>query len=135
MTDNFNVDISADEAAGEVTVDKRPVTVTPILEDKVYDGEKLTSCKTKITSGSLVDGHTVVSSFESDSENVGEYTWKLSEIPLKIMAGDVDVTDNYKITYGENATAKITERTVYIIPDLSTDEGRRRRSDSGIYQR
>ncbi|MGM9643947.1 MAG: hypothetical protein ACI3X1_02565 [Eubacteriales bacterium] len=122
VTNNFNVDISADETAGTITIDKRPITVTPILKDKVYNGEKLKSTETEITSGTLVDGHTVVASFESSHADVGTYSWDLSETSLKIMAGGVDVTGNYEITYGKNATAKITERKVYIIPDISNHE-------------
>ena len=126
VTDNYEIIFGEDTAS----ITRRPVTLTPVLKGKVYDGNTLTSDVTVPQEEDLVNhvglltslGHRVVTVFESDSVNAGTYTWDLSKTPLKIMAGEADVTDNYEITYGKNATAEITERTVYIMPEISNSE-------------
>ena len=114
VTNNYAITYGEDTAS----ITARPVTITPVLEDKVYDGKKLTSNEKAITSGTIVDGHTVsVTTYTSSSENVGTYTWTLVSGSVKIKSGEDDVTANYAITYGED-TASITARPVTITPVL-----------------
>ncbi len=124
VTDNFVINITDAQTLGKVTILKRPINVDPVLVDKVYDGMTLTS-NTAISvkedvenSIGLIEGHTIIASFESSDTVAAEYTWALSSADVIIMSGDSDVTGNYEITCG-TASANITKRPITVTPVLA----------------
>ena len=99
VTFNYNVKCEW----GRLEIEKRPVTFKADDVIKVYDGEAHSSVKGSITGGELVDGH-YAGEFNISGEmtDVGEPV-SATITSMKIFKpddnGDIDVTDNYQISY------------------------------------
>ncbi|HYH58381.1 MAG TPA: MBG domain-containing protein [Thermoleophilaceae bacterium] len=105
-SDNYDLTF----AAGELTVTKRPLTVTADDKTKAYgnDDPALTH---GITSGSLVDGDTLTGAVDRDSgEDVGAYA---------ITRGTLDAGGNYDLTF-INGDLTITKRAITVTADDKT---------------
>lgn len=109
-TENYTVTVTK---YGDLTVTRRPVTVTTGTKQQVYDGTVL-KCET-VTAVGLVGGHEVKAELwagvrdvrYSGDEVIGVY----NTATLKIYDGDTDITANYEIeeVWG---TLTITKRPV-----------------------
>ncbi|QVK18994.1 hypothetical protein KHQ81_04600 [Mycoplasmatota bacterium] len=113
VTSNYN--ITYDNGTLEVT--PRPITIKPEDVTKVYDGTELTSGVAEVTSGSLVNGHTITITTSGSQTNVG--TSKNSILTVTIDDGGTDVTSNYDITY-EDGSLEVTVRPITIKPEDAT---------------
>lgn len=100
VTKNYSIGLT-----GSVSVEPRPLIVTPLGAEKTYDGKPLKCSGYKIESGALADGH-YIAYYETTSEygeseqlNAGSLDIRMSSVVIKDIYGD-EVTDNYAISYG-----------------------------------
>ncbi len=110
-----NYDITYVDGSLEVTA--RPITIKPEDATKVYDGTELTSDVTEITSGALVNGHTIDITTSGSQLNVGTSTNSI--LTVTINDGGTDVTSNYDITYVDGSL-EVTARPITIKPEDAT---------------
>jgi|GEM_PF-2837508 len=117
ITGNYDITY----VAGNLTVTKRPITVTAESATKMYDGTPLTTSDASVTAGSLVSGDTItaVMTAESTVTNVRYAGNSVTAAPNVIDhvtvtdAGGVDVTDCYEISK-LNGGLTITRKPVTI---------------------
>ena len=101
--------------SGTLEVTKKPITITAVSAEKVYDGTALTEAgytSTGLADGDVFDGMTVTGSQTKvgESDNVPS----AAKIVRPTEDGDVvDVNDNYTITYA-NGTLKVTQRELTV---------------------
>ena len=98
---------------GDANITKRPITVTPIDDEKIYDGKTFSKYSyLPIKDGDLVDGDeaTVILGTPALSD-VGSENIRVSSVTIKGIRGDV--THCYEITK-ETAQARITPRPIKI---------------------
>ena len=102
ITGNYDITY----VAGNLTVTKRPITVTAGSATKMYDGTPLTTSDASVTAGSLVSGDTITAAMTAESTvtNVryaGNYVTAAQNVIDHVTvtdAGGVDVTDCYEIS-------------------------------------
>ncbi len=94
VTDNYANLVAVD---GTLTVNKidAPIIITAGSDSKAYDGTPLTNGTYTFTEGVLVEGDELVVVIEGSQTEVGSSANKV--VSIKVMRGDVDVTDNYNI--------------------------------------
>lgn len=80
---------------GTLTMTKRPITITSADDSKEYDGIRLTNSGFNVTSGTLVAGQEADVEVTGGITNIGTLPNSIGEV--KILDGDIDVTDNYEI--------------------------------------
>lgn len=109
------------EVPGTLTINQRPVTFTGESATKPYTGseQKITG----ITEAGLLEGHTYTGlTYSAKGKNIGGYDGTFSGT-VKIMDGDVDVTENYAVT---TAPGKLTvtpiETPIVITADSNEKE-------------
>ena len=102
ITGNYDITY----VAGNLTVTKRPITVTAGSATKMYDGTPLTTSDASVTAGSLVSGDTITAAMTAESTvtNV-RYAGNSVTAAQNVIdhvtvtdAGGVDVTDCYEIS-------------------------------------
>lgn len=82
---------------GKIAISHLPITIKPIDEEKVYDGEPLVANEIEIISGGLLDGHHIEFYEISGSQiNVGKSESVVVSILIEDENGN-DVTKNYSI--------------------------------------
>ncbi|MGE4352850.1 MAG: MBG domain-containing protein [Oscillospiraceae bacterium] len=94
------------------TVAKKPITVTAASGSKVYDGTTGSAGQPTITSGALVTGENGTWSQTYDTKNIG--TGKTLTPAGSVSSGGTDTTDNYAVTYVQQAIGEITAATPVI---------------------
>ncbi|MDE6401749.1 MAG: hypothetical protein K2L54_03960, partial [Clostridiales bacterium] len=120
VTDDYEIKF----VYGTLAVIERAITVEAKSIAKVYNGQPLTGDVYKITSGSLVSGHSGVATLNADYINVGTYN-SVTVSSLKIYDGEAEKTSNYKITYSTvTATVVITKRPITIASYGTEDDER-----------
>lgn len=101
-----------------ITVKEGTLTVVPVgteilikAEDgtKMYDGTALTNDGYTFTEDILVEGDVLTAVVEGSQTNVGEAVNEVTS--YKVMRGDVDVTDNYKIATSDGKLT-VTPRVI-----------------------
>lgn len=111
---------------GTLTVIARTVHITPVVSDKVFDGNRVISSNMTYE-WENVDGSSyrieVINQAVSDGVNVTEegYDIKFNPGDIRIWDGDVDITNSCIIRF-ETAKAFITRRTVYITTGSAEEE-------------
>ena len=81
---------------GTLTINQRPVTFTGESDSRTYTGSDIEL--TGITATGLLEDHTYTGlTYSAKGKNVGGYDGVFSGA-VKIMDGDVDVTENYAVT-------------------------------------
>ena len=114
VTGCYNIVVVND---GELTINKRAITVDAHNHTYVYDGNEhgclidcLNNKEVTLSSGELVGGHSIlIVGSETAPIHVGEYENLLT---FKITDGTNDLTDNYQITH--QATITIVARKILI---------------------
>ena len=103
-TSNFDMTVNSDKL---LVITPRSITIQAIDTQKPYDGNMITSSEYSVTSGELVQGHTItkiefVTSLVNrvEDENViSRYTNKINKDSIVITdSNNADVTGNYEIT-------------------------------------
>jgi len=108
----FNYDISYEE--GKLTVTPAGLVITANDKSKVYDGTALTITNTEFTSTGLIDTHKLNVDISGSIVNVLDENNAAIPSNAKVFdAGDVEVTNNYTITY-INGTLSITPKAITI---------------------
>ena len=94
VTENYENLIPAE---GTLTIEKvgTPIIVVAGSDEKIYDGEPLTNNTYTFTDGVLVEGDELVVTIEGSQTDVGSSANKV--LSVKVMRGEVDVTDSYNI--------------------------------------
>ncbi len=101
---------------GTLTVTRKPLTITADSAEKVYDTTPLTTDRytyTELAEGDSISSVTVTGSRTSVGES---YNVPRDAV---IKKGEVDVTENYLITY-VNGVLKVTKKTVTITANSDT---------------
>ena len=98
---------------GALEVTPRAIEITADSDGKVYDGTPLANDGYAITDGSLAAGDTLESVTVTGSRTVVGSSSNVPSGALIRDAGDVDVTDNYSISY-VNGTLEVTARAIEI---------------------
>lgn len=108
------VDVTANYANigavdGTLTVNKidAPIIITAGSDSKAYDGTPLTNGTYTITEGALIEGDELVVVIEGSQTEVGSSANKV--VSIKVMRGDVDVTDCYNIETPVDGELVITD--------------------------
>ena len=114
--DNYTITV----VSGRLTVTKASIaiTVTAGSAQKMYDGTRLTESGYTWTE-TLASGDRVVATTTGGRLHAGEGVNTFSDV--RIMHGDVDVTENYVITR-EDGTLTVTRRQVTITADSAEKE-------------
>lgn len=94
VTDNY---ANLTTVEGTLTVNRidAPIIITAGSDTKVYDGTPLTNSTYTFTQGVLIEGDELVVVIEGSQTEVGSSANKV--VSIKVMRGDVDVTDSYII--------------------------------------
>lgn len=108
VTDNYEITTHV----GRIEVTKRPITIHPNYQSKIYDGTPLSSnlAISKIASD-LITGHIIVSSNIGNQTEVGTAINTIDDV--KIYDSSIDVTDNYLITL-ETGILEVFKRPITI---------------------
>ncbi|MBO7292986.1 MAG: hypothetical protein J6V07_03525, partial [Clostridia bacterium] len=110
---------------GTLIVTPRPVTVTSHDAGKIYDGMPLTN--DRYTVENLVDGHKLTVEVTGSITNVwdsGDEKNEFNKDSLTIMAGNVDVRENYTVTFNKGSlTVYPRPVTVASASDSKTYDG------------
>ena len=119
-TDKNNYTLSAQPEEVKASISRRPITIMA-ANQRVELGSSIATGtgKVSITSGDLVNGHTLSSvsvglAEGKDTNTVGEYAGAIVPSTAKIVSGTTDVTDNYNITYtsGKLTVTKIKAKVM-----------------------
>ncbi len=95
-----------------ITISKKTVTIKASNQSKEYDGTALKADSTcEITSGGIVNGHTLLCTNTGSQTEVGSSTKTLSIV--QVMRGSSDVSDNYKITKANGTLTVTNMRAIY----------------------
>jgi hypothetical protein len=103
---NYSIDYNPIKA----NITARPITITALINSKVYDGMTSASAIPTLDSGTIADNQTATYSETYDNANVGTGKSLIPSVTIKD-AGDVDVTANYAVTANTVITGSITLRT------------------------
>ncbi len=97
---------------GTLTIAKAEtaLVVTANSAEKTYDGKALTDNGYELTSGALVEGDKLVVVVEGSQTDAGSSANVVKSV--KVMRGDVDVTENYNIGDSVNGTLTVTPKAV-----------------------
>jgi len=101
-----------------VTILPRDITLTIPDKEKEYDGLPLRSETFEITSGSVLEGDTVIARFEKSRTEVGSV--ENTATVTVINSDSQDISHRYRITY-DNGSLIVTKRTVYVTTDSITE--------------
>ncbi len=124
ITDGTGVDVSSNYEInyiyGTIEIEKRPISFKPQELSVVYDGTAHTSSAIELVNDSdLLSGHSYsVSGNITDpltNAVTGEYSISDSAV-IKIMNGDTDVTENYKIDRSVKGNVKIAKLSLSVAP-------------------
>lgn len=108
VTNNYTISYDY----GTLEVLKKAITIQPTFETKEYDGTPLTSnTLMSVVLSDLIEGHKLEGITEGSITNVGTTINHLLEV--RILQDEVDVTENYDITYLDG-TLEITKRYVEV---------------------
>lgn len=108
VTNNYTISYDY----GTLEVLKKAITIQPTFETKEYDGTPLTSnTLMSVVLSDLIKGHKLEGITEGSITNVGTTINHLLEV--RILQDEVDVTENYDITYLDG-TLEITKRYVEV---------------------
>lgn len=100
--------------SAEVKFTSKTLNVKAADATKVYDGTPLTSKDAEVVGNSLVEGHEVILTTEGSITDVGSAENNVSSV--KVMAGEIDVTSNYKVNYQSAAgTLTVTKRPILCV--------------------
>ena len=115
VTDNYATLVTVE---GTLTVNKidAPIIITAGSDSKAYDGTPLTNGTYTFTEGVLMEGDELVVVIEGSQTEVGTSANKV--VSIKIMRGDVDVTDSYNIEVPVDGELVITA-----IPETGDNTG------------
>lgn len=115
--DNYDVSFVTDD--GLITT--RPITVTAVPDDKVYDGNNSSVGEPEITEGSLVAGDVASFSQTFDNEEVGR---EKTLTPAGTIADAIgaDMTDSYAITWDsvDEGTIRPDALVTIVLADISS---------------
>ena len=109
VTSNYDISF----VLGTLTVTQRPITIKPLDATKIYDGVPLTSDEAVVVLGTLVGGHAAIITTSGTQTNVGSSINPI--LTSSIWNGDIEVTNNYLITY-EDGLLTIDPRPITIKP-------------------
>ena len=87
---------------GTLTVTKRPIEITADSNSKVYDGTALTDSDYAITNGTLAPDHRIKSVTVTGSQTPIGQSDNVASVAVIVTGeglNEVDVTDNYEVTY------------------------------------
>ncbi|MBR5273271.1 MAG: VWA domain-containing protein [Clostridia bacterium] len=106
VTDNYTIGTAID---GVLTVEKieTPIVITAGSSDKPYDGTPLTNGEYTFTPDVLVDGDELIVEIEGSQTEIGSSENKV--VSVRVVRGEIDVTDCYEITLPVDGTLTITE--------------------------
>lgn len=104
------------KAKGSLVINKCPVTVKTLSKtDFIYNGEEKYYLGYEITEGTLVVGHTHTVDTKKDYTKVVNAEEKNNEFTVIILDGEINVSENYLITYDKNCgKIKVNPRPVII---------------------
>ncbi len=108
----------APEIIETVTTAQRPITLTAIDENKIYDGTTDASTTPTLT-GTLAAGDTATLSETYDTRDVGTGKTLTPSTVIKD-ASDVDMTANYAITFVPVSTGEISVRAITVTAQPNT---------------
>jgi hypothetical protein len=94
VTENYVITTST----GTLEVSKRAVTITAASDSKVYDGTALTTSDSRVTTGTLLSGHSYTANVSGSQLFVGSSASSVSGASILDDSND-NVTGNYNITY------------------------------------
>ena len=120
VTENYVITVTS----GTLTVNPRPITVTPVSLKKVYDALPLYSCECFVDGEGLAyeDGrfHTLTATMTGESviTNVGVAENRIASLIITNRYGE-DVTANYEIPAPAVGTLEVTKRPISIAPVYS----------------
>lgn len=117
VTENYEIEFKK----GEIKVIPRPITVRPVSQEKVYDGEEITAGDIEFVEGSLVDGQTysvtVNNGYDYSRTDAGETEIEITELKIfDVVGGEtVEVTDNYEFNLLDyTGLLKVTPRPLTV---------------------
>ncbi|MBR0207919.1 MAG: hypothetical protein IJQ43_03385 [Oscillospiraceae bacterium] len=94
VSENYEITV----VNGTLTVKPRPITLTADSAEKDFDNEPLTKDSYAISSGSLVEGHTLTATVTGTQTAIGSSANKIDPASVKIMDGENDATAQYEVT-------------------------------------
>ena len=103
--------------SAEVSFTSKTLKVKAADATKVYDGTPLTSKDAEVIANSLVEGHEVVLTTEGSITEVGSAKNVVNSV--KVLAGDVDVTNNYKVE-SLSGSLVVTKRPILCVTSNAT---------------
>jgi len=108
------IDIAASQAdpAFNLTVNQRPITITPDTLSKIYGQNDPTAFTWKITTGTLVNGEQVTGAL---SREVGDHVKTPAYL---ILQNTLALTNNYKLTLAGPVYFTINPKTITIFPTV-----------------
>ena len=114
VSENYEITV----IAGTLTIKPRAITLTADSAEKDYDGTPLTKDSFTLSSGTLLDGHTVTATVTGSQTKPGSSANKIDPASVKVWdGGENDVTGLYSILLAEgkltvNGTAPVTDLTI-----------------------
>ncbi len=115
-------------ATADLTVNKRPITVTAVTDTKVYDGATASSGVPTITLGSLASGDSATWTQAFDSKNVG--SGKTLTPAGSVSDGNGGL--NYAVSFVNDTTGEITARAITVTAATDTKEYDGTTGSSGV---
>ena len=105
VTDNYTIET----VDGTLTVEKIGTAIVVVAgsDTKPYDGTPLTNDTYTFTQGVLLEGDRIVVVIEGSQTEVGQSANKV--VSIKVMRGEIDVTDSYNIGTPVDGELVITE--------------------------
>ena len=97
VTENYNISYSY----GTLSVTKRPIHISSLNEEKIYDAKEFVGSLYEIKEGSLADNQSIKTDYTGKITDVGEAT-NLFDVEI-FTQSEENVTENYEITlsYGK----------------------------------
>ncbi len=120
-TDAGNYNISRAEGTLTVTQASIAITVTANSSSKIYDGSALTNDGCSVTLGTLATGDSVTATVTGSITDYTEGGVANVISDIKVMHGDVNVTDNYVIT-GDDGLLTINKLALTLNGGLTTSK-------------
>ncbi len=115
VTNNYSITY----ITGSLTINRREITIMAKNQSKTYDGSAiLANDICEATSGSLLNGHTVICTCSGSQINAGNGTKTLNTVIIK--NGSADVSSNYSITKS-NGVLTIDKKAVVVSWSGSTE--------------
>jgi len=113
MTTNYQITI----IKGTLKITPRPITIETAMDEKIYDGSPLWNEEHSVIGGTIVAGQTTNVVSNTQITSAGE---KQNVLVITIFDGEIDLTNNYEITY-VYGTLQIRPRPIIVQP---TDESK-----------